>query len=52
MLPSNDFTARVTTQRIGDPVYVIGGFDQFDFLMDCTPDATPAKLRRCPYSQE
>ena len=34
-------------RRIGDRVCMIGGFDQFHFLQDCTPEATRAEVRRC-----
>ena len=34
-------------KRIGDKVCMIGGFDQFHFFKDCTPEATRAEVRRC-----
>jgi len=34
-------------KRIGDKVCMIGGFDQFHFLKDCTEDETRAEVRRC-----
>lgn len=34
-------------RRIGDRVCIIGGFDQFHFLTNCTPEATRAEVRRC-----
>jgi hypothetical protein len=34
-------------RRIGDRVCMIGGFDQFHFLIDCTPEDTRAEVRRC-----
>ena len=34
-------------RRIGDKVCMIGGFDQFHFFKDCTPEATRAEVRRC-----
>jgi hypothetical protein len=34
-------------RRIGDRVCMIGGFDQFHFLMDCPPELTRAEVRRC-----
>lgn len=34
-------------RRIGDRVCMIGGFDQFHFLLGCSPDATRAEVRRC-----
>ena len=33
--------------RIGDKVCMIGGFDQFHFLVNCTPEKTRAEVRRC-----
>lgn len=34
-------------QRIGDRVCMIGGFDQFHYLVGCTPEETRAEVRRC-----
>ncbi len=34
-------------RRIGDKVCLIGGFDQFHFLINCTPEETRAAVRRC-----
>jgi uroporphyrinogen decarboxylase len=34
-------------RRVGDKVCMIGGFDQFHFFADCTPEATRAEVRRC-----
>ena len=34
-------------RRIGDKVCMIGGFDQFHFLVGCTPEQTRAEVRRC-----
>ncbi|MDZ7265012.1 MAG: hypothetical protein ONB16_10535 [candidate division KSB1 bacterium] len=34
-------------RRIGDKVCMIGGFDQFHFFKDCTPEQTRAEVRRC-----
>ncbi len=34
-------------RRIGDRVCMIGGFDQFHFLKDCSPEETRAEVRRC-----
>jgi hypothetical protein len=34
-------------RRIGDRVCMIGGFDQFHFLKDCTPEETRCEVRRC-----
>jgi hypothetical protein len=33
--------------RIGERVCMIGGFDQFHFLVNCTPEQTRAEVRRC-----
>ena len=33
--------------RIGDKVCMIGGFDQFHFLVKCSPEQTRAEVRRC-----
>ncbi len=34
-------------RRIGDRVCMIGGFDQFHFLIGCSPEETRAEVRRC-----
>ena len=34
-------------RRIGDQVCLIGGFDQFHALVDCTPESTRAAVRAC-----
>jgi len=34
-------------KRIGDKVCMIGGFDQFHFFKDCTPEQTRQEVRRC-----
>jgi uroporphyrinogen decarboxylase len=34
-------------RRIGERVCMIGGFDQFHFLKDCSLEATRAEVRRC-----
>jgi uroporphyrinogen decarboxylase len=34
-------------RRIGDRVCIIGGFDQFHSLVDCTPEATRAAVQSC-----
>lgn len=34
-------------RRIGDKVCMIGGFDQFHFFKNCTPERTRAEVRRC-----
>lgn len=34
-------------KRIGHKVCMIGGFDQFHFFKDCTPEQTRAEVRRC-----
>ena len=34
-------------ERIGEKVCMIGGFDQFHHLKDCTPEETRKAVRRC-----
>jgi uroporphyrinogen decarboxylase len=34
-------------KRIGSKVCMIGGFDQFHFFNECTPEQTRAEVRRC-----
>jgi len=34
-------------RRIGDRVCMIGGFDQFHYLLGCTSEETRAEVRRC-----
>ncbi|TAL77466.1 MAG: hypothetical protein EPN88_02625 [Bacteroidetes bacterium] len=34
-------------RRIGDKVCMIGGFDQFHFLTDCSEETTRKEVRRC-----
>jgi uroporphyrinogen-III decarboxylase len=34
-------------KRIGDKVCMIGGFDQFNFFMNCSADQTKKEVRRC-----
>jgi hypothetical protein len=34
-------------RRIGDTVCMIGGFDQFHYLIDCAPEQTRIAVRRC-----
>jgi len=34
-------------QRIGHRVCMIGGFDQFHYLTDCTEEETREEVRRC-----
>lgn len=34
-------------RRIGDKVCMIGGFDQFHYLVGCTPEETKVSVRRC-----
>ncbi len=34
-------------KRIGDRMCMIGGFDQFHFFKNCTPDETRREVRRC-----
>lgn len=42
-----DVNLKEAKKRIGERVCMIGGFDQFHFLKDCTPDQTRAEVRRC-----
>jgi len=42
-----DVNLREAKKRIGDKVCMIGGFDQFNFFMNCTPEQTRAEVRRC-----
>ncbi len=42
-----DTDLREAKNRIGDRVCMIGGFDQFHFLVGCTPEETRAEVRRC-----
>lgn len=34
-------------KRIGEKVCMIGGFDQFNFFQNCTPEETRREVRRC-----
>lgn len=34
-------------QRVGDKVCLIGGFDQYNYFNNCSPDETRAAVRRC-----
>lgn len=34
-------------ERIGDKVCMIGGFDQFHYFKDCTPEETRKAVRKC-----
>lgn len=34
-------------ERIGDKVCMIGGFDQFHYFKDCTPEETRKTVRKC-----
>ncbi len=34
-------------RRVGERVCLIGGFDQFHYLIDCSPEQTRAEVRRC-----
>ncbi len=42
-----DTDLKKAKERIGDRVCMIGGFDQFHFFQECTPDQTRAEVRRC-----
>jgi uroporphyrinogen decarboxylase len=42
-----DVDLKEAKSRIGDRVCMIGGFDQFHFFKDCTPEQTRAEVRRC-----
>lgn len=42
-----DVNLREAKRRIGDRVCMIGGFDQFHFLIDTSPEKTRAEVRRC-----
>ncbi|NLY18804.1 MAG: hypothetical protein GX045_07620 [Clostridiaceae bacterium] len=42
-----DASLKEAKRRIGDKVCMIGGFDQFHFLQNCTPEETRAEVRRC-----
>ena len=42
-----DMNLREAKERVGDKVCLIGGFDQFHFFKDCTPEQTRAEVRRC-----
>lgn len=34
-------------KRVGDKVCMIGGFDQFNYFQNCTPEETRKEVRRC-----
>ena len=42
-----DVDLKEAKKRIGDRVFMIGGFDQFHYLSGCTPEETRAAVRRC-----
>jgi len=42
-----DVDLKEAKMRIGDRVCMIGGFDQFHHLKDCTPEETRCAVRRC-----
>jgi uroporphyrinogen decarboxylase len=42
-----DVDLKEAKKRIGDRVCMIGGFDQFHFFKDCTPEQTREEVRRC-----
>jgi len=42
-----DTDLKEAKRRIGDRVCMIGGFDQFHYFLNCTPEETRAAVRRC-----
>lgn len=42
-----DASLKEAKKRIGDKVCMIGGFDQFHFFKDCSPEDTKKEVRRC-----
>jgi uroporphyrinogen decarboxylase len=42
-----DMVLAEAKRRIGDRVCMIGGFDQFHFFKDCTPEETRKVVRKC-----
>ena len=42
-----DANLKEAKQRVGDKVCLIGGFDQFHYLIGCTPRETRAAVRKC-----
>ncbi len=42
-----DTNLREAKRRIGGKVCMIGGFDQFHFFQECSPDDTRREVRRC-----
>jgi uroporphyrinogen-III decarboxylase len=42
-----DTDLREAKRRIGHRVCLIGGFDQFHFFKDCSPEETRREVRRC-----
>jgi uroporphyrinogen-III decarboxylase len=42
-----DTRLREAKKRIGDKVCLIGGFDQFHYFKDCTPQQTRDEVKRC-----
>ena len=42
-----DANLREARKRIGSKVCMIGGFDQFNFFTNCTPQQTKEEVRRC-----
>jgi uroporphyrinogen decarboxylase len=42
-----DTNLREAKKRIGDKVCMIGGFDQFNFFLGCSPEDTRKEVRRC-----
>ncbi len=42
-----DVDLAAAKRRIGERVCMIGGFDQWHFFMNCTPEQTRSEVRRC-----
>lgn len=42
-----DADLKEAKKRIGDRLCIIGGFDQFHYFKDCTPEDTRQAVRRC-----
>ena len=42
-----DVDLKEAKRRIGSRVCMIGGFDQFHFFKDCSPEETRQAVRRC-----
>jgi hypothetical protein len=46
-LMGGDVILSEVKRRIGDKVCLIGGFDQYHYFNDCTPEETRAAVRQC-----